>query len=82
MSKKIKLRNVKLEIVILLSKFHEWKVNGVIPNYIIPLSLSGDVSNDEHFILMIASNRPKKFDDESQWSDLFVNNIQKLFKII
>ena len=43
--------------VLIICKLDEWKINGVIPDDIVPISLSGNCNDDEFIMQMMTSKK-------------------------
>lgn len=81
LAEEVDLKSVKMNLIILLASYDEWKTEEDIPNNVIPISLSETGTTDEYVILMIASNQRKIAHEDSLWTDSFVKGIEDQFNI-
>ena len=66
------------QFIVLLSNFEDWKIDGELPNNIIPYSLSQNMGCDDYVVIMLASNKhnTKKRKRSSQWMKKFVKVVK------
>ena len=80
LGEKNNVKDVKGNIIILLSSLKDWEIKGSIPEYIVTNSLSEGMGTDTYAILMVASNKSNVMHKGSKWSTQFTDKFEKLFR--
>ena len=67
------------QFLLMLGNLDDWKVNGKLPEDIVPYSLSNNLGHDEYVLVMLASNKSKRVMKKAHWSDEYVHKFNPLF---
>lgn len=80
LTKSLDLSTVEQQTVILLGLVKEWTYSQSNVAHCFPISLSGNIDNDEYVVLMISSNKQKHVSQDSLWTNDFVNGVTQMFR--